>query len=107
MLESIGFKFTNEVDPFDGGPHYRAPLDQIKPIKEMIKGFVDTSFAYDKEKSTSMLVSLPSKEGEFYSAKIEVNIHQINEENVIMTVEPNQSRYFNLKKGQAYTGIFL
>ena len=51
--------------------------------------------------------SLPSKEGEFYSAKIEVNIHQINEENVIMTVEPNQSRYFNLKKGQAYTGIFL
>lgn len=25
MLESIGFKYTYEVDPFDGGPHYRCP----------------------------------------------------------------------------------
>ena len=26
MLENIGFKYTHEVDPFDGGPHYRAKL---------------------------------------------------------------------------------
>lgn len=34
MLESIGFHYTNEVDPFDGGPHYRAELKEIKPVKE-------------------------------------------------------------------------
>ena len=33
MLESIGFEFMNEVDPFDGGPHYRTPLKEIKPCK--------------------------------------------------------------------------
>ncbi|MFG1493208.1 arginine N-succinyltransferase [Halobacteriovorax sp. ZH4_bin.1] len=33
MLESIGFKYTHEVDPFDGGPHYRCQLDDIKPVK--------------------------------------------------------------------------
>jgi arginine N-succinyltransferase len=34
MLESIGFKYINEVDPFDGGPHYRCQLTEIKPIKD-------------------------------------------------------------------------
>ena len=34
MLENIGFKYTNEVDPFDGGPHYRAPKDQITIVKD-------------------------------------------------------------------------
>jgi arginine N-succinyltransferase len=38
MLESIGFNYTNEVDPFDGGPHYRAALKDIKPVKEAFKG---------------------------------------------------------------------
>lgn len=33
MLESIGFKYTHEVDPFDGGPHYRCKLNDIKPVQ--------------------------------------------------------------------------
>ncbi len=36
MLESIGFKYTNEVDPFDGGPHYRAKLKSIKPVRDLV-----------------------------------------------------------------------
>ncbi len=32
LLESIGFKYLNEVDPFDGGPHYGANVRDIKPI---------------------------------------------------------------------------
>jgi arginine N-succinyltransferase len=38
MLESIGFNYTNEVDPFDGGPHYRAAQKDIKPIREAFRG---------------------------------------------------------------------
>lgn len=37
MLESIGFKYTSEVDPFDGGPHYRAKLKDITLIKNLKK----------------------------------------------------------------------
>lgn len=33
MLEKIGFHYTNEVDPFDGGPHYRAKLEDITVVK--------------------------------------------------------------------------
>ncbi len=33
LLESIGFKYLNEVDPFDGGPHYGAELADISVVK--------------------------------------------------------------------------
>lgn len=33
LLESIGFSYLDEVDPFDGGPHYGANTEDILPIK--------------------------------------------------------------------------
>ncbi|KYG69081.1 arginine N-succinyltransferase [Bdellovibrio bacteriovorus] len=33
LLESIGFNYLDEVDPFDGGPHYGANTEDILPIK--------------------------------------------------------------------------
>ncbi|AHI04618.1 arginine N-succinyltransferase [Bdellovibrio bacteriovorus W] len=33
LLESIGFSYLDEVDPFDGGPHYGANMDEILPVK--------------------------------------------------------------------------
>lgn len=34
LLESIGFEYIEEVDPFDGGPHYGCATKDILPIKE-------------------------------------------------------------------------
>ncbi|MES3038499.1 MAG: arginine N-succinyltransferase [Bdellovibrionota bacterium] len=34
LLESIGFKYLDEVDPFDGGPHYGAAIKDILPIQK-------------------------------------------------------------------------
>lgn len=33
LLESIGFHYLEDVDPFDGGPHYGAATKDIGPIK--------------------------------------------------------------------------
>lgn len=33
MLERIGFKYVNRIDPFDGGPHYEADLDDVTLIR--------------------------------------------------------------------------
>lgn len=33
LLESIGFQYIDEVDPFDGGPHYGADVADILPVK--------------------------------------------------------------------------
>lgn len=34
LLESIGFEYLEEVDPFDGGPHFGCPTQEILPIKQ-------------------------------------------------------------------------
>lgn len=34
LLENIGFEYLDEVDPFDGGPHYGAETSEIAPIAQ-------------------------------------------------------------------------
>lgn len=34
MLESIGFEYSRRIDPFDGGPHFHARVNDILPIRE-------------------------------------------------------------------------
>lgn len=33
MLKKIGFKYMNQVDPFDGGPHLWANMDELEPLR--------------------------------------------------------------------------
>jgi arginine N-succinyltransferase len=33
MLEKLGFKYLDKIDPFDGGPHLEAVTDQISVVK--------------------------------------------------------------------------
>jgi arginine N-succinyltransferase len=33
MLRSLGFRYVQRIDPFDGGPHYEAPLAAITLVK--------------------------------------------------------------------------
>ncbi|MCM0604745.1 MAG: arginine N-succinyltransferase [Xanthomonadaceae bacterium] len=37
MLTRIGFKYTDQVDPFDGGPHLWADVSELMPIKAFKK----------------------------------------------------------------------
>lgn len=69
MLESIGFKYTKEVDPFDGGPHYRSELSEIKPVKELQS--LELSFNQDVDKNDvkNYLVSLKG-EDQFSAIKV-------------------------------------
>ncbi len=32
LLEKIGFEYINEIDPFDGGPHYACDLDKVSVV---------------------------------------------------------------------------
>lgn len=43
MLKKIGFAYKNNVDPFDGGPHLWASVDDILPIKKI------TPFTWDPQ----------------------------------------------------------
>jgi arginine N-succinyltransferase len=75
MLESIGFKYTFEVDPFDGGPHYRCPLKDIRPIKEKVTGLLISSRTFNPEEAREMLISLEHPDHDFFAVKTLIQVH--------------------------------
>ncbi len=65
MLEKIGFEYTNEVDPFDGGPHYRCPLKNIKPVKQYFEAKV--KIGNTSKDKTDYLVQIENKQHAFFA----------------------------------------
>ena len=41
ILESIGFRYSGHIDPFDGGPHFACPTDRIRLVREAVRRPVD------------------------------------------------------------------
>jgi len=37
LLRRIGFRYAERVDPFDGGPHFTAPTDEISLVEETME----------------------------------------------------------------------
>jgi len=69
MLEDIGFQYINEVDPFDGGPHFQCPVNMIKPIKDKIHGKVKAlSPNIPLDDLSDYLLELPKYEGHHFTA---------------------------------------
>ncbi|MEK2643788.1 arginine N-succinyltransferase [Bdellovibrio sp. BCCA] len=70
LLESIGFSYLDEVDPFDGGPHYGANTADILPIKygkrAKVAEFKDASY---KEQ---MLVATTGEEFKVSLASVDI-----------------------------------
>lgn len=44
MLRRIGFRYAERVDPFDGGPHFSAPTDEITLVKRTTRVLVSEDF---------------------------------------------------------------
>ena len=69
MLESIGFKYTHEVDPFDGGPHYRAKVKDIKPIQQLQKVQIKFKDLSDKD-TQHFLISIKKTQSLFSALQL-------------------------------------
>ncbi len=37
MLEKVGFRYSQRIDPFDGGPHFEAPTDDVTTVAQTRK----------------------------------------------------------------------
>lgn len=101
MLESIGFKYTYEVDPFDGGPHFRCPLKEIKPIKEKITGLLITNKSFDKETARDVIISLEHPEYDFFAFRTKLQVHGDGQ----LSLDPQLIKEFNLMLPQKVTAI--
>lgn len=103
LLESIGFTYLDEVDPFDGGPHYGAKTQEILPIKYgkkmTIKDFKDASF---KEQC---LVATTSEDFRVSLASVDIRGQEVAlsaKARQILQVEPGEEVFlspFNYNRG--------
>jgi arginine N-succinyltransferase len=75
LLESIGFRYLDEVDPFDGGPHYGAELSEILPVK-LGKRCKVTEFA-DAAFKDQMLVATTGEEFMVTLCSVDIRDHQV------------------------------
>jgi arginine N-succinyltransferase len=101
MLESVGFKYTYEVDPFDGGPHYRCLLKDIRPIKEKITGLLITAKTFDQEKARDVLISLEHPDYDFYAVRTFVQVHGDGQ----LSLNPRLVKDLNIILPQKVTAI--
>lgn len=60
LLEKIGFRYRNEVDPFDGGPHYSCKLKDITLIKNGAQVLMTED---NKKLNQEILVGMILKDG--------------------------------------------
>ena len=105
MLESVGFKYTNEVDPFDGGPHYRAKLKDITPVKDLFEVEILIRDKIIKSDQESILASLPTKDGSFKASLISGNLNKGNPHKFI--IDPEEAKELGLTEDFKTFATFL
>lgn len=101
MLESIGFKYTHEVDPFDGGPHYRCALKDIKPVKEKITGLLITNKSFNHDKTREVLLSVEHTDYDFFAFRTLIEVHGDGQ----LSIHPQVIKDLNLILPQKVTAI--
>ncbi len=101
MLESIGFRYTYEVDPFDGGPHYRCALRDIKPIREKITGLLITNKSFDRSQAREVLLSVEHPEHDFFAFRTLLQVHGDGQ----LSIDPVMTRELGLTLPQKVTAI--
>lgn len=101
MLETIGFKYTHEVDPFDGGPHYRCALKDIKPVKEKITGVLINNRSFKKEETREVLINLDHPQHDFFAIRTSLQIHGDGQ----VSMDPELIKKLGINTPQKITAI--
>jgi len=64
MLKRIGFRYAERVDPFDGGPHFTSPTDEITLVENATKARV----AIGEPKTGRAIVGVDVAEAPYFRA---------------------------------------
>ncbi len=71
MLRRIGFRYAWRVDPFDGGPHFTAPADEVSLVQRSLTASVSKVLAATDARDalkTRALVAVEPSEPPFFRA---------------------------------------
>ncbi len=70
LLRRIGFRYAWRVDPFDGGPHFTAPTDDVTLVRDSRKVRVARTAAEGQGPKTRALVGVDLAEPPFFRAVV-------------------------------------
>ena len=73
MLKKIGFNYRNQVDPFDGGPHLWANVEELLPVQNLRRGTFsskDAMTASDVKAQSGLLTKIKQNPGQFRAAAV-------------------------------------
>lgn len=70
MLRRIGFRYAERVDPFDGGPHFTAPTDEIELVQRSTKRTVGRLLGAKDHPKSRFLVGKDLPEAPHFRAVI-------------------------------------
>ncbi len=76
MLENMGFKYHQRIDPFDGGPHLEAKTDEIEPVKNTDRSKLAEPAHMDDASSLTRhgMVSVLPEDGEFRAVETQYDL---------------------------------
>ncbi len=66
MLRRIGFRYAERVDPFDGGPHFTAPTDEVALVQRTHRATVAEVVASHKHARSRSLVAVHLSEPPYF-----------------------------------------
>jgi arginine N-succinyltransferase len=75
MLERIGFRYVNHIDPFDGGPHYEADVKDISLVRRHRTAKLSgDDFELDEGEDMLVGIDKPSGKNRFRATRCTVRI---------------------------------
>ena len=66
MLRRIGFRYAERVDPFDGGPHFSAPTDEVTLVQRTRKSTVCALLPSHEHARSRSLVAIALAEAPYF-----------------------------------------
>jgi arginine N-succinyltransferase len=72
MLKKIGFQYKNNIDPFDGGPHLWANVDEVLPLKKLASYTFQAQTDPAAPGEAGLLSKGMQRAGEFRALAVEV-----------------------------------
>src|SRR5260370_25200161 len=68
MLRRVGFRYAWRVDPFDGGPHFTAPTDEVTLVQRAHSARLSKLLPSSDAPKTRALVAVERSEPPFFRA---------------------------------------
>jgi arginine N-succinyltransferase len=100
MLNKIGFRYKNQVDPFDGGPHLWAKCDELQPVQKSRRVRIEMSIGQSPAipSEVGLAASVQQELGAFRAA----HIHALPSDGALQAFFPDTER---LSRFEMATGI--